>query len=161
MKAIGIINIVLGGLCIIGNLIGTLIIYIEKIIFSSMINLPYNEFMPFDMGTYMSDIFNLMLINLPVVLIIYVMLLLSGIKIVKKDEAGIRLAKVSSWSIIAWYFAYMAFAYITFAPYFELFAGSGIFMAIMFIIGGLIGLVFTCGYPVFLLLYFRKPRTFK
>ncbi len=161
MKAIGIINIVLGGLYIVMNLIGTLIIYIEKVVFSSMANLSYNDFMPFDMGSYMSDIFNMMLINLPVSLIIYGMLLLGGIKIVKKDEAGIRFTKISSWTIIVWYFVYMAYAYLTLSPYFEFFAGSGIFMAVMFIIGGIFGFVFTCGYPVFLLIYFRKPRTFK
>jgi uncharacterized paraquat-inducible protein A len=161
MKAIGIINIVLGGLYIAMNLLGTLILYIEKIIFSSISNLPYNDFMPFDMGAYMADIFNLMLINLPLALIIYTMLLLGGIKIVKKDEAGIRLTKVSAWSIIAWYLAYMVFAYLTFEPYFEFFAGSGPIMAVIFVIAGIIGFVFTCGYPVFLLLYFRKPRTFR
>ena len=161
MKAIGIINVILGSLYILMNLIGTLIIYIEKIIFSSLGNMPYNEFMPFDMSSYMSDLFDMMLINLPVSLIIYGLFLFGGIKILKKDQTGIILTKTSAWCIIAWFFAYMTYTYLTLSKYFEFLHEGGIILGIIFIIGGIVGFVFTCGYPVFLLIYFRKPRVFK
>jgi hypothetical protein len=165
MKAIGIINIVLGGLYIIMNALGLLIIYIEKLVFSSLNDFSYsefsyNEFMPFDMNAYMSDLFNIMLFSVPVSIIAYGILLLGGIKILKKNETGIRMIKASSWIIIAWFIAYMVYFYLTMTPYFEAMAG-GMFVSVMFIIGGIIGFVFTCGYPIFLLIYFSKPRQFK
>jgi len=160
MKAIGIINVALGGLYIIMNIIGLLIIYIEKMIFSSISDASFNQYMPFDMGSYMSDIFKMMLINLPFSLIIYGMLLFSGIKILKKDEAGIRLTKVSSWTIIVWFFVSMSYSFLTLSHYFESFTGSNAFMVVMLIFGGIIGFIFTCGYPIFLLIYFKKPRQF-
>ena len=160
MKAIGIINIALGGLYIVMNLIGLLIIYIEKIIFSSLQNAPVKDFMPFDMGAYMSDLFNLMLISVPVSIIAYGMLLLGGVKILNKNESGFRLTKTSSWIIIVWFIVYMVYSYLTISPYFESFIGNSVLMILLFIVGGLIGFVFTCGYPIFLLIYFNKPRQF-
>jgi hypothetical protein len=162
MKAIGIVNIILSSLYMGGYVIGLIVMYIEKLIFSSIYDLSYPVYMPFDMNAYFSDLFNMMLVSFPVSIIIYGMLLLGGIKIVKKNEQGIRYTKISSLLIIAWYFVYMAYMYLVLTPYFENMAHmGGIFATIMFIIGGIVGLVFTCGYPVFLLIYFRKPRQFK
>jgi hypothetical protein len=171
MKAIGIINIILGGLNIIMNIVALLLIWVEKIIFTSLNDYMYNDFsynsfsynsyMPFDMGSYMSDLLNVMLLSFPVAMIAYIMMLMGGIKILKKNETGIQLTKISSWVCIAWYFAYMAYFYMTMSHYFESMAGGSIFVSIMFIFGSLIGFVFTCGYPIFLLIYFRKPREFK
>ena len=153
------------------NLVGLLVIYIEKLIFSSLSDFTYgdypydqfsyNDYMPFDMGAYMSDLLNLMLLSLPVAMIAYGILLFGGIKILKKNVIGIQLTKISSWVIIVWYFAYMAYFYLTMSHYFESLSGGSVFVTIMFIFGGLVGFVFTCGYPIFLLIYLRKPRQFK
>ena len=160
MKAIGIINIVLGCLYLGGNLIGLIVIFIEKMIFSSMRSMPYNEFVPFDIYSYLNDILNMMLMNFPISLIVYGMLLFGGIKILKKDNLGIKLTKASAWSTIGWYFFYIILAYITLSPYFQFFEGSSIIMNIVFVIGGIIGFVVTCGYPIFLIIYFKKDRSF-
>jgi hypothetical protein len=162
MKAIGIVNIILSSLYMGGYVIGLIVMYIEKLIFSSINDLSYPVYTSFDMNAYFSDLFNMMLLSFPVSIIIYGMLLLGGIKIVKKNEQGIRYTQISSLLIIVWYFVYMAYMYLVLTPYFENMAHmGGLFATIMFIIGGIVGLVFTCGYPVFLLIYFRKPRQFK
>ena len=137
MKAIGIINVVLGGLNIIMNVVGLLLIWIEKIIFSSLNDFTYNEYsynsfsynsyMPFDMSSYMSDLLKVMLVSFPVAMIAYTIMLFGGIKILKKNLTGILLTKISSWVAIVWYFAYMTYFYMTMSHYFESMTGGSIF----------------------------------
>ena len=160
MKAIGIINIILGGMYIIMNLISLLIIYIEKVIFTKL-HYGLNEFIPFNLEAYMNDLFDVMLVTVPLSLIAYILFLMGGVKILKKNHVGIKLTKTSSWIIIASYFFYMAYMYIVLSPYIEQLMINKTFMLVILIIILIFGFVFTCGYPIFLLIYFNKPRQFK
>lgn len=160
MKAIGIINIVVGSLYITMNLIGLLLIYIEKVIFSSIPQMEFNEFVAFDISGYFNDIFNLMLISVPVSVIAYSLMLIGGIRILGRNETGIGLTKTSSWIIILWFIIYILYAYYIFSPYIEQFTGETVLLPILYFFCSLVGFVFTCGYPVFLLIYFNKPRQF-
>jgi dolichyl-phosphate-mannose--protein O-mannosyl transferase len=132
--------------------------YLYSVLFQN-IPMPENDFIVLDFAGYFREMSNLMLLSLPFTAIAYGMMLSGGIKLLKKEETGIHHTRISAWVIIAWYVLYLAYFSTVMKQYFDAMFGSGFTLA-MLIAGGLFGMVMVCGYPVFLLIYFNKPRKF-
>ena len=158
MKAIGIVNIAWSGINILGALVGLVIIWVEKMIFfrSPLMN---NLNFGFDFTSYMNTIFDIMLIFTPLTLIVFSFLLIGGIKILKLNNDGIRYTKIAAISIIMWYIVYMVYSFYSLVPVFQNVPNFNAILSIIIAISIIMGLIFVCGYPIFLLIYLRNRTT--
>jgi len=158
MKAIGIVNIAWSGINILGALISLVIIWVEKMIFSRSPLM--NEInLGFDFTSYMNTIFDIILIFTPLTLIVFSFLLIGGIKILKLNNDGIRYTKIAAISIIMWYIVYMVYSFYSLVPVFQNVPNFNAILSIIIAISIIMGLIFVCGYPIFLLIYLRNRTT--
>jgi len=158
MKAIGIVNIAWSGINILGALISLVIIWVEKMIFSRSPLM--NEInLGFDFTSYMNTIFDIILIFTPLTLIVFSFLLIGGIKILKLNNDGIRYTKIAAISIIMWYIVYMVYSFYSLVPVFQNVPNFNAILSIIVVFSIIMGLIFVCGYPIFLLIYLRNRTT--
>ncbi|OFX42327.1 MAG: hypothetical protein A2046_04010 [Bacteroidetes bacterium GWA2_30_7] len=156
MKAISIISIIYGAIVLISAIISLPIIYLEKILFEKIPMMSHGYGVTFNMPDLLGDMLNKMMIVMPLQAIINVLLLISGIKMLKKNNIGITYAKYASIFSIIWYIFYAIFMKSVFVNLFSMNPifrniGEGFYYFIV-ISGG----IFACAYPVFLLFYLNK-----
>lgn len=163
MKAIGIITIIYSSLSILGSILTLPILYLEKIIFSRMpihyhSYSTYNDELNSRMVDFFDDIFNKMIIVMPVYLVISVLLLLSGIKMIKKQNIGITYAKYASVFTLIWYVFYAIMFKSVFNNIVQLTGEIMPIFDVIYYFAIIVGGVFSCGYQIFLLIYLRNKQ---
>lgn len=156
MKAVSIISIIYGAIVLISAIISLPIIYIEKIVFERIPAMSYGYEAHINMSEIFSDMMSKMIIVMPLQAIINALLLISGIKMLKKNNIGITYAKYAAIFSIIWYIFYSVYMKSVFVGMFSMnpifgSIGEG-FYYVTIILGG----IFACAYPVFLLFYLNK-----
>ena len=158
MKAISIITIIYGGLVAIWSMIGLLIISIQKMIFHFIPDQDLQD-IPLNFHDYVGSIHQLYLIFMPLMLMIAIFYLIAGIRLLNENENAINLTRLSAILNLLWYIGY-AFSIMNLSHVFTSdFDMSGEIIHRIMIAGIMFGAVFTCGYPVFLLIYFAGKKT--
>ena len=158
MKAISIITIIYGGLGAIWSMIGLLVISVQKMVFHFIPDQDLQD-MPFNFHDYIGSIHQLYLIFMPLMMIIAIFYLISGIRLLNEDSHAINLTRLSAVLNILWYVGY-AFSIFGLSQVFTSdFNISGEIIHRIMIVGIMFGFIFVCGYPVFLLIYFAGKKT--
>ncbi|HBF88965.1 MAG TPA: hypothetical protein DDX39_10015 [Bacteroidales bacterium] len=160
MKAVGIISIIIGGLSALQSLMSILIIGIEDMIFSKIPNEIFTSpNIPFDMPIFIHQVAKLIYVFMPIQIIIGVIFIFAGIKLVNKKAEGIIHIRFASLFQIVWYVAYSIVFYQIFTSLFTNMFSPILdtrFFDTIYIISIFIGGIFTCGFPIFNLIFFRK-----
>ncbi|GAB4283285.1 MAG: hypothetical protein Kow0068_08120 [Marinilabiliales bacterium] len=164
MKTIGIINIIYGGLGILGGIITILVLIIQMFVFGFLQhNLPPMSSEDYEIMMKVQDAYTLNFFIVPVSILIATLFLISGIRILKKNISGVKLAISASISSIAFYFISAGLVWFMFLQ--KIFATIpgvdiqklGYFYLAIIIVAG----VFNIGYPVFQLIYLKKEKFLK
>jgi len=156
MKTIGIISTVYGSFGILMNLIGLIAISFQRIVIKAI---PFSELKdaPFDIKEFITSIHSVGFIFIPLAIIIGIMFLISGIKMINDKPDAVTLTRFSSIFDIIWYISYIIVIYLTLVPVFSELPPIGErVISMVIVLSGIIGTIFSCGYPVFLLIYLRK-----
>lgn len=159
MKAISIITIIYGGLGAIWSFFGLMIISLENTIFRFI---PQQDFqdIPFNITDLIGKVHQLYLIFMPLMMLIAVFYLISGIRLLNQNRNAIILIRMAAILNILWYIGY-AISILNFSrvffPDFQPQATELIHR--IMIVGTVFSAVFFCGYPVFLLVYFSLKKS--
>ena len=158
MKAVSIITIVYGGLGSIWSMIGLLVISIQKMVFHFIPDQNLQD-MPLNFHDFIGSIHQLYLIFMPLMLIIAIFYLISGIRLLKETSHAVNLTRLTAILNILWYIGYA----INIVNLSQVFTAdidiSGELIHRIMIIGVSFGAIFACGYPVFLLIYLAGKKT--
>lgn len=161
MRTIGILNIIFGGLGILSGFVGIIALLIQRLVFKLMEQpVMLEDETAGDFFSAMISMNDLGLIATPFTITISVLFLIGGIRILKKQPNSVNTSILACYMGIIFYAIYIIVYRIYFiqslfdmVPYL-----NKSFLDLMFIVGTIIGGVFVCGYPVFLLIYLKKSR---
>jgi len=160
MKAVGIISIIYGSLVIIYGIFSLLMISVYANLIRFIPELDAYMY-GFDLEAYMFIILGVLKILMPLAIVVGAIYLWGGIGAVRKVSSIFQLRLAAILNII-WYLLYIYLFLTRILPFlngllfdFDL----GPLFNIIFIFAFLIGAIFYCGYPVFLLIWLRKERT--
>jgi hypothetical protein len=157
MKSVGIINIVLSGIHILLNIVGFFVLYIQKAIIER-VESPFEDFTPVGLENGIEDVYNVAFLSIPASTIAYVVLLWSGIKILQQNEIGFRFSRIAAYTIIGLYLLYTSYMYTVLSPLVETMSGGIPLFGVIYFAAALLGGIFACGYPVFLLFFLSSKR---
>ena len=164
MKAVGIVSIIYGSLAILYGIFSLLAMMVYTNIFGFMPGFD-QDMMGFEFEAYIYAIGDMVRVVMPIAIVAGGIYLWGGINIVRKFRGVFQLQLAATLNIL-WYIFYI-WLFVTkvvpiFIGFFDTFSElrqMNDIIYIVFIISFIIGALFYCGYPVFLLIYLRKERS--
>jgi len=164
MKTVGIISIIYGSLAILYGVFSLLAMLVYANIFGFIPELD-QDMLGVDFEAYIHSIADLVRAVMPIAIIAGGIYVWGGINVVKKIR-GIFQLQLAAVLNILWYIFYIYLFVSKVYPVFmdvfgsfdEIYQLRG-FIFVAFIISFIIGAVYYCGYPVFLLIYLKKQNS--
>lgn len=161
MKAVGVISIIYGSLAILWSISSLIVMSLFGKFIGFIPEFDQAE-LPIDFEAYIQSIVYLINIVMPIAMIVGGIYLWGGINVVRKVSGSFQL-RLAAILNIAWYIIYIYLFATRILPQFagwftefeELKYMNSIFY-VVFIFSFIMGAVFYCGYPVFLLFYLKN-----